>query len=70
MTQQEIINYLIKRKNPVTLNELSDNLKINKTNVSRACRQLEKNKEIKVNKVKQGPFIRFMIVIKHTSERR
>jgi len=65
MGQSEIIDYLIKIKGePITLLSLSKNLGITRSNVSRACRILIRNKEVKVQKVKQGSFTRFLIAAK------
>lgn len=66
MGETEIIKYLIKVKGrPVTLKELSQQTKVNKTNVARACRNLahRKRKEIKIRKVRQGPYIRSLIYL-------
>lgn len=65
MGETEIIKYLVKRNgNPTTLAELSIKLGVNKTNVARACRNLAQRKEIKINKVRQGPCIKFLINLK------
>jgi DNA-binding MarR family transcriptional regulator len=63
MAQQEIMNYLCKKRQS-TITELSFVLKINRTNVARACRKMEKSKEIKVQRVKEGSFIKHLIILK------
>ncbi len=63
MGQQEIINLLVKRKRPMSLRDISGELGINRSSVSRACRQLNRNKEIKVMKRREKSVIRHLISI-------
>ncbi len=61
MGQQEILKYLIRRpKQEISITELAIKLNIDKTNIARACRRM-KDREIKIRRVKEGPFTRFLI---------
>ena len=64
MCQQQIINYLEKRKGKeVDINELLRAIPANRGNISRACAKMAKYREIKIRQVKQGPFVRFMFSV-------
>ena len=64
MCQQEIIKYLLrKRGKEVDINELLRNIPANRTSISRACRVMGDHREIRIRKVKQGPFVRFMFSV-------
>ncbi len=62
MAQDKIIKYILKN-GPTEIPILCKALKINRSNISRACRQLEKYNEIKIKKVKKGCFIKYLISI-------
>lgn len=65
MAKQEILNYLIKQKkrgiHEVDIPQLCLVIKINRTNISRACRTLQKDGDISVKKQKQRCFVKHMI---------
>lgn len=63
MAQQEILNLLVKRRQPISIIDLSKSLNINKTNIARACRKLKKNNEIRVIKQREKSFIRYLITL-------
>jgi predicted transcriptional regulator len=63
MAQQEIINLLTKKREPMSLIDLSRSLNINKTNIARACRKLKKNNEIRVIKKRESSFIRHLVTV-------
>lgn len=63
MAQQDILNLLIKRREPMSLNDLSRSLNVNKTNIARACRKLRKNNEVRVIKRKEKSFTRYLITL-------
>ena len=52
MCQDKIINYILKVKRPVDINELCRVIPVNRQNISRACQQLAKYNEIKVKPIK------------------
>jgi predicted transcriptional regulator len=64
MCQQQIIKYLEKRKGKeVDINELIRVIPVSRANISRACSQMAKYREIKIRQVKQGSFTRFMFSV-------
>jgi uncharacterized membrane protein len=64
MCQEQIINYLEKRKGrEVDINELIRAIPISRAAISRACRRMVKFNEIKIRPVKQGSFTRFMFSV-------
>lgn len=50
MCQSDIIKYLIKRRKNVDMVELCKNIPVNRANISRACRKLRENKEVRFKK--------------------
>jgi predicted transcriptional regulator len=60
MCQDKIIQYLIKVKRPVEINELCKVIGVTRQNVSRACGQMAKYKEIKVQRIKSRGGIKFL----------
>lgn len=64
MCQQEVINYLKKRRGKdVDIQELMRVIPANRISISRSCRKLAEYQEIKVKQVRQGPFIKFLFSI-------
>jgi len=64
MCQAEISKYLIKNKRKkVDIIELMANIPSNRTNLSRACRKMEKYHELKIDKVKKGQYTKFLFSI-------
>ena len=64
MSQDEILKYLVRSKVPVDIPTLCKKLNICRTNISRAVRKLRDNNELKVTKIKQGCFIKYVISLK------
>jgi len=60
MTQEEIINYLKKRKKPVDMKELLINIPANRASISRGCKQLRKAREVKFVKKRIKSYEKFM----------
>jgi len=61
MSQEQIIKYLVNRKGKhVDIVELCSNLNINRSNITRACKKLRENNEIKFKKVKNKNFNKFI----------
>ena len=60
MCQQEIINYLKKRKGPVDMKELIVNLPANRASISRGCRRLRETREVKFRKQKIKSYEKFI----------
>jgi len=60
MCQQEIINYLKKRKGPVDMRELIVNLPANRASISRGCRRLRETREVKFKKQKIKSYEKFI----------
>ena len=60
MCQEEILNYLKKRKRPVDIRELLINIKANRASISRGCRRLRETKEVKYRRKKVGSYIKYI----------
>lgn len=64
MCQEQVIRYLEKKKGqPVDINELLRVIPSNRGNISRACRTMVEHREIKIQKVREGPFTRFLFSV-------
>jgi hypothetical protein len=59
MCQQEIINYVKRKRRPVDMRELIVNLPQNRASISRGCRKLREAKEIKFKKKKEKSYEKF-----------
>ena len=60
MCQQEIIDYLHKKKKPVDMRELLVNIPANRASISRSCRKLRDQKEVKFRKEKIKSYEKFI----------
>jgi predicted transcriptional regulator len=64
MCQDEIINYLIKRRKPALMQELCANISCNRASISRSCRTLIKTKELKKRKIKEGFHVKYLYTLR------
>lgn len=60
MCQQEIMNYLSKKRKPVDMKELIINIPANRASISRGCRKLRENNEIGFKKQKIKSYEKFL----------
>lgn len=60
MVQAEIIKYLTKKRE-ANIVQLCNFTKVNRSNVSRGCRKLEKSGEVNIRKVKEMGFTKYII---------
>jgi hypothetical protein len=67
MSQSDIIKYLIQQKRRkrenIDIVELIRVIPANRGNISRACRKLRENKEIKSKPIKKGCFVKYVYSI-------
>lgn len=63
MCQSEITKYLLKTRRPVDINELCRVIPANRQTISRACQQMAKYREIKVQKVRAMGGIKFLFCL-------
>jgi hypothetical protein len=60
MCQQEIINYVRRRRKPVDMRELLVNIPANRASISRGCRKLRETGDIKFKKQKIKSYEKFL----------
>ena len=63
MCQQAIINYIKRRRQPVDMRELIVNIPANRASISRGCRKLRENKDIRFKKQKIKSYEKFLYFI-------
>ena len=63
MCQDKITKYLLKVKRPVDINELCRVVPVNRQNISRACQQLAKYNEIKVQRIRAIGGVKFLFCL-------
>jgi len=63
MSQQEILEYLKKKKKPVDMQELIVNIPANRASISKNCRKLRNSKEVKYKKKKEKSYEKFFYFI-------
>lgn len=57
------MQYLIKKRGPAEIKEISNYFKINRSNISHSVKGLVKEKAVLVKQVKVGCFIKYIISI-------
>lgn len=63
MCQQDILNYLKKKREPVDMQELIMNIPANRASISRNCRRLRESNEVKYKKKKEKSYEKFFYFI-------
>jgi len=64
MCQEDIVNYLIKKRGvPVDIVELCRVIPANRKSISKSCASLRKSKEVKSTQVKQKNFVKFIYFV-------
>jgi hypothetical protein len=64
MCQQEILNYLNKKRKPILMKDLCLVIPANRQNISRACSGMVKRKELTKKKIRDGNFIKFLYAVR------
>lgn len=63
MCQQEIMNYVKRRSQPVDMRELLVNIPANRASISRGCRKLRESKDIRFKKQKIKSYEKFIYFV-------